>query len=188
MTEQYIASPTNPYYQGSNALSWVYVQKPEGAAEMVRYDKFVQLLFKVEDFKSMALHAAVGVCGEAGELADAIKRHVTYGKEVDRKNLVEELGDLRFYIQAVQNLYEISELELLQANALKLQERYKSLAYSDEAAIAREDKAEIKIGVDLASGPDSTTITSMPWGLTKDQLPSEGKEDSVGKSDDPTLS
>ena len=112
-----------------------------GTVDHIRYDVFVALLFKQQHFDMMQMHAALGVCGEAGELADAIKKHVVYGKELDRTNIVEELGDLRFYMQAVQNLYHISEIELLQHNADKLATRYVNLNYSDMAAITRADKA-----------------------------------------------
>lgn len=124
--------------QHSIALGFVQ-PTPE---QTVRYDKFVELLFKQEDEKSMALHAALGVCGEAGELGDAIKKEYTYNKLRDRHNIVEELGDLRFYMQAVMNHYEISEQEVLQGNATKLAKRYASLSYSDTAAQARADKAD----------------------------------------------
>lgn len=120
---------------------FVNVYDPEEVnVKQVRYDVFVALLFKVQHFDLMQLHAALGVCGEAGELADAIKKHVIYGKPLDRDNIIEELGDLRFYIEAVQNLYKITEQEVLQANANKLAQRYKSLTYSDQAAIERADK------------------------------------------------
>lgn len=109
--------------------------------DTVRYDKFVELLFKQEDEKSMALHAALGVCGEAGELGDAIKKQYVYGKAEDRHNLIEELGDLRFYMQAVMNHYGITEQEVLQYNAVKLSKRYAGLKYSNEAAQKRADKS-----------------------------------------------
>lgn len=108
--------------------------------DIVRYDQFVRQLFKADTSQMMKLHAALGVCGEAGELGDAIKKEVIYGKPVDMPNLVEELGDLRFYIQAVQNIYGIPEVLILQYNADKLSKRYASLRYSDEQAIARADK------------------------------------------------
>lgn len=106
----------------------------------VRYDVFVAGLFKLQSTDLMKMHAGLGTCGEAGELADAIKKEIVYGKPVDRSNIVEELGDIRFYMQAVQNLYGISEQEVLQMNANKLAERYKGLAYSDKAAQDRADK------------------------------------------------
>ena len=113
-----------------------------GETKTIRYDEFVKLLFKVDTFKQMVNHAALGVCGEAGELADCLKKHVHYGKKIDFQNLVEELGDLRFYIQSIQNIFNIPERAILQYNANKLSKRYAELAYSDEAAIARADKKE----------------------------------------------
>jgi NTP pyrophosphatase (non-canonical NTP hydrolase) len=107
----------------------------------VRYDAFVAALFKPDNLRDSLNHAALGVAGEAGELVDAIKKHVIYGKPLDRANVVEELGDLRFYIQAVMNTLGISEYEILQENANKLRVRYAGLSYSSEAAIARADKA-----------------------------------------------
>jgi len=124
----------------SQSLGFVELLTPSGEIKPVRYDIFVSALFKLQSFDTMQLHAALGVCGEAGELADGIKKHVIYGKPLDRENVIEELGDLRFYIQAVMNLYQISEQTVLQYNARKLSKRYVELAYSDEAAIARKDK------------------------------------------------
>jgi NTP pyrophosphatase (non-canonical NTP hydrolase) len=104
------------------------------------YADMVAKLFKLDTAEMEALHAAIGVAGEAGELCDAIKKHVIYGKEFDRKNVVEELGDLRFYMQHIMSMAGITEAEVLQGNADKLSDRYKKLEYSNEAAIARADK------------------------------------------------
>lgn len=115
---------------------------PTGSAEplSVRYDDFVRRLFKADTFNEMVHHAKGGICEEAGEISDVLKRHVTYGKPLNREQLVEELGDIRFYIQAVQNIFDITEQEILQHNANKLNKRYADLTYSGEAAIARADK------------------------------------------------
>ena len=108
--------------------------------DIIRYDQFVLQLFKADSGALMKMHAGLGVCGEAGELGDAIKKEIVYGKTPDVINIMEELGDLRFYIQAVQNLYNIPEQLLLQYNADKLAKRYASLRYTDEEAIRRADK------------------------------------------------
>lgn len=112
------------------------------SCEVVRYDNFVRNLLKPDIEPMMGVHVALGVCGEAGELADAIKKEYIYGKKRDLINIIEELGDLEFYLQAVRNHYGISRELTLQANAEKLQKRYVSLKYSGEAAIARADKAK----------------------------------------------
>lgn len=112
------------------------------AREVVRYDQFVRQLFKADTEKVMALHAALGVCGEAGELGDAIKKQYIYGKHPDVENIIEELGDLEFYCQQVRIHYGISRVTVLQANADKLSKRYVGLKYTDAAAITRADKNE----------------------------------------------
>lgn len=124
----------------SASLGFVNITTQLGEVLPVRYDQFVFQLFKADSYDQQFNHAALGVCGEAGELADAIKKHIHYRKPLDRTNVIEELGDLRFYIQSVMNLMDITEQEVLQANANKLSERYIGLTYSDAAAIARADK------------------------------------------------
>lgn len=91
--------------------------------------------------KAHTLHMAVGVSGESGELLDAVKKHVIYNKPLDRENVIEELGDLEFYMEGLRQGLSITREETLQHNIAKLSKRYSSLSYSDTAAIAREDKA-----------------------------------------------
>lgn len=43
------------------------------------------------------LHAAIGMCTEASELLDMLKKHIFYGKDIDFANLDEEIGDLCWY-------------------------------------------------------------------------------------------
>jgi NTP pyrophosphatase (non-canonical NTP hydrolase) len=90
------------------------------------------------------LHMAVGISGEAGELLDAVKKHIIYCKPVDRENLVEELGDLEFYMEGVRQAAGISREETLNANKLKLLgKRYASGSYSNEQAQDRADKVAV---------------------------------------------
>lgn len=131
--------------------SFVNIINPQGHTEVVRYDQFVKQLFKVDTWKEMNHHAKGGVCEEAGELSNAIKQHITFGAPLGSimkgeknqtvlQNIVEELGDIRFYMEAVCHLYGITEEEILQKNADKLSKRYVGLRYSDDAAQNRADK------------------------------------------------
>lgn len=88
-----------------------------------------------------ALHMAVGVSGEAGELLDAIKKQAIYGKPIDIENVIEELGDLEFYMEGLRQAFGISRDEIIQANIDKLSKRYSSGTYSNEQAIERADKS-----------------------------------------------
>jgi NTP pyrophosphatase (non-canonical NTP hydrolase) len=87
------------------------------------------------------LHMAVGVSGEAGELLDAIKKVAIYNKDVDRDNVVEELGDLEFYMEGLRQALNITREETLLANRAKLSKRYPQYKYSDQAAQNRADKS-----------------------------------------------
>ena len=119
----------------SMSIGWVDIGE-----KSMRYDNFVYAIFKQDEHYKMLSHAARGICTEAGEINDTIKRHLDYEKELDIRNLVEELGDLRFYIQAIMNIYGIDEQAILQHNATKLIVRYPNLTYSNEDAVERKDK------------------------------------------------
>jgi NTP pyrophosphatase (non-canonical NTP hydrolase) len=86
------------------------------------------------------MHMSIGVCGEAGELLDAVKKRVIYRKELDRENIIEELGDLEFYLEGIRQGLSITREECLAANIQKLGKRYQAFQYSNQAAQARADK------------------------------------------------
>jgi NTP pyrophosphatase (non-canonical NTP hydrolase) len=117
------------------------IAEGETKPSQVRYDQFVKQLFKVDTQELMMVHAVMGISGEAGELLDAIKKRWVYGKVLDSENVIEELGDIRFYMEALMNVLDISDREVLQYNVNKLAKRYKSLTYSDAAAVERADKS-----------------------------------------------
>lgn len=137
------------------------------------YVEFVGQLAKDMGSPSADLmHMAIGVSGEAGELIDAVKKHWVYGKELDRANIIEELGDLEFYMAGIRLILGIARHDVLLANRAKLAQRYGD-SYSDAAAIARADKLEpeglvtidmgAKISDDQVKAVDDTAgLTSPP--------------------------
>lgn len=119
-------------------------------AKAVAYGDMVRNLAKNGDdiLQSMngsqahVLHMAVGISGEAGELLDAVKKFVIYQKDLDRDNVIEELGDLEFYMKGLRDELGITREQTLQANADKLGRRYSGGTYSDLDAQTRADKIE----------------------------------------------
>jgi NTP pyrophosphatase (non-canonical NTP hydrolase) len=106
------------------------------------YPLFVNRLMKEMPSPADELHhACTGVAGEGGELLDLSKKVWAYGKPLDVKHMLEELGDLRFYYQALLNLLGVTDEQIKAHNMVKLNERYASGTYSDAQAIARADKA-----------------------------------------------
>lgn len=86
------------------------------------------------------IHMMMGICGEAGELLDAIKKSAIYRKQLDRENVIEELGDMEFYMEGLRQGLGITREETLVQNIKKLTRRYGD-KYSDDAAKNRADKS-----------------------------------------------
>lgn len=87
-------------------------------------------------------HAGSALNAEAGELFDSIKKNVVYNKPLDRENVIEELGDMEFFMEAIRQLLSIDRTTTLKANMDKLAVRYKEFKYSDKAAQERADKSQ----------------------------------------------
>lgn len=119
--------------------------------EGIDYSEFVMTLAKPgqDILNEMApdqmhlLHMAVGVSGEAGELLDAIKKMAVYQKQLDRENVLEEVGDILFYLEGICSLLGFTREDAIKANIKKLEKRYKD-GYSNKAAQERADKNEDK--------------------------------------------
>jgi NTP pyrophosphatase (non-canonical NTP hydrolase) len=104
-----------------------------------------EILESLTPEKCDMLHMASGVAGEAaGEILDNVKKHVFYNKPLDRENLIEELGDVLFYIEGLMQNVGVTRKEVEIRNQAKLSTgknaRY-AQGYSDKAAQERADKA-----------------------------------------------
>ncbi len=67
---------------------------------------------------------ALGLTGESGEFADAVKKHLFQGHPLDREHLIEELGDILWYIFEGANFLGVEPDEIAQRNIDKLKKRY----------------------------------------------------------------
>lgn len=111
----------------------------------VRYDNFVKNLLKADTEQMMKIHAAVGVAGEAGELLDAVKKVYIYGQTLNAErlnNIIEEMGDIEFYLQAMRNLFSLDRQMILNLNAIKLSKRYRDLTFTVKESVQRNDKTK----------------------------------------------
>ena len=118
----------------------------------ISYEEMVSKLVKPgEDILSEmtppqvnVMHMAVGISGEAGELLDAIKKSTIYQKPLDRENVIEELGDLEFYMEGLRASLNITRQQTLDANMNKLltgkNARYAAGQYTNKQAQDRADK------------------------------------------------
>ena len=90
------------------------------------------------------LHAMIGLCTETGEFQDSLKKHIFYGKEIDKVNLKEEMGDLCWYIAIALDELGLSFEEIMQTNIDKLKARYGE-KFTEQAALNRNLDNENKV-------------------------------------------
>ena len=88
------------------------------------------------------IHMCLGLTGEVGELVDAIKKYIVYGKGKDMENIIEEMGDIEFFLEGFRTNPEIgiSRNKIINKNIEKLKKRYPEGGYSNKQAIMRADK------------------------------------------------
>ncbi|MDM8518572.1 nucleoside triphosphate pyrophosphohydrolase family protein [Anaerolineales bacterium HSG6] len=83
--------------------------------------------------------AGLGLTGEAGEVAEKIKKHVGHGHPLDRENLLKELGDVLWYVAELCTVSELNMAEVAQHNVDKLKRRYPE-GFSQSASLNRVEE------------------------------------------------
>ena len=66
----------------------------------------------------------LGLCGEAGEVADLIKKAAWHGKPMDLDRLASEMGDTLWYLAALASTCDVDLEEIAHHNVDKLRARY----------------------------------------------------------------
>lgn len=86
----------------------------------------------------LILNGALGLCGEAGEVADIIKKVYFQGHMLDKEKIIEELGDVTWYIAIMAHALETDLESVLKYNVEKLKKRYPN-GFSEKESINRKD-------------------------------------------------
>jgi NTP pyrophosphatase (non-canonical NTP hydrolase) len=108
----------------------------------------------LDDYRKMAercqnettlkiLHAVMGMVTEAGELMDAVKRHLIYGAPIDRVNIKEENGDSFWYQALLARASGFTFPECMDANIVKLLKRFPE-KFTEDRALNRDLDEERK--------------------------------------------
>ena len=73
------------------------------------------------------MYLSLGLCGEAGEAAEVIKKAYRNGQQFldisDREKLIEELGDALWYLTRLADFIGVPISEIIQINIGKLEQR-----------------------------------------------------------------
>lgn len=88
--------------------------------------------------KDLILNGILGLCGETGEVADHIKKHMFQGHELNKDQLINELGDVCWYIVILAKGLGADLETVMKKNIEKLMKRYPD-GFKKENSINRKD-------------------------------------------------
>ena len=86
------------------------------------YSKWVEGKI-ITDPKDRLVENTLGLMGEAGEVAEKIKKRIRDNTKVEPEEIVKELGDVIFYATALSNFYGASLGVTIAENMMKLDGR-----------------------------------------------------------------
>lgn len=89
------------------------------------YQKLAMVTLNPElNKKDVLINSVMGLCGEAGEAIDIVKKWMAQGHELDKEHLAKELGDIAWYLAEAATAIDMSLEDIFQANLDKLKKRY----------------------------------------------------------------
>ena len=91
------------------------------------------------DYLLNVLYAAMGMCGEAGEVSELIKKYAYHGHTIDTEHLARELGDVLWYVSYMAHLFGYSLGKIMAMNQAKLAKRYPDGKFDAERSRNREE-------------------------------------------------
>lgn len=95
------------------------------------------------DMEKRRLIAALGLTGEAGEVAELIKKEIGHGHPANAEKIAKEVGDVLWYAALLATLYGLDLGEIATANIEKLRTRYPE-GFSTEDSLERRDTEQSK--------------------------------------------
>lgn len=83
-------------------------------------------------------NGCLGLAGETGEVCDILKKYFYQGHDLDKAKLIEELGDVCWYIAEIATGLGEPLEEIMLANIAKLRRRYPD-GFDPDRSINREE-------------------------------------------------
>ena len=90
------------------------------------------------DYKTRLAVAGLGITGEAGELADHIKKHIGHSHILDSDYVIKEAGDIAWYLAEICSLIGVDMETMFIMNIEKLKKRYPT-GFEVERSINRKE-------------------------------------------------
>ena len=87
------------------------------------------------------IDVAMGLSGETGEVVDLIKKHLFQGHPLSREKMLEEAGDVAWYLAYLCTALKADMSEVFEGNIRKLMLRYPE-GFTELASMERVDMVE----------------------------------------------
>ena len=91
------------------------------------------------DYLLNVLYAAMGMCGEAGEVSELVKKYAYHGHAMDTEHLARELGDVLWYVSYMAHLFGYPLGKIMAMNQEKLAKRYPDGKFDAERSKNRKE-------------------------------------------------
>ena len=91
------------------------------------------------DYLLNVIYAALGMCGEAGEASELIKKYAYHGHTIDTEHLARELGDVLWYVSYIAHLFGYPLGKIMAMNQKKLAKRYPDGKFDEERSRNRKE-------------------------------------------------
>lgn len=91
------------------------------------------------DYLLNVIYAAMGMCGEAGEASELVKKYAYHGHTIDTEHLARELGDVLWYVSYLAYLFGYPLGKIMAMNQEKLAKRYPNGKFDAERSRNREE-------------------------------------------------
>lgn len=88
--------------------------------------------------KDVLINGVMGLCGEAGEAIDVVKKHLAQDHPLDREHLIQELGDVAWYLAETATALDVDLEEVFSRNIEKLRRRYPQ-GFAAQRSLEREE-------------------------------------------------
>lgn len=93
--------------------------------EINEYQKIAMTTLNKELSKQdVLINGVMGLCGESGEVIDLVKKHLHQGHELNKDEVIKELGDVAWYIAEIAYALDVELETVLKLNIEKLKKRF----------------------------------------------------------------
>ncbi len=87
--------------------------------------------------EDILLNSAMGLCGESGEVIDLLKKQLFQGHDLNKEELIKELGDVAWYLAEAAYGLDVPLEEICEKNIDKLKKRFPQ-GFESNKSINRE--------------------------------------------------